>query len=71
VVAASLKKVSGEMAVTDPVLAQWVNEHAAYLHWVAPAAGAVLVVVVGKSIAARSKREHKAVIDLASGEPKA
>ena len=69
--AAILGWVSGEMAVTDPVLAQWVNEHAAYLHWVAPAAGAVLVVVVGKSIAARSKREHKAVIDLASGEPKA
>jgi YjbE family integral membrane protein len=69
--AAILGWVSGEMAVTDPVLVQWVDDNAKYLHWVAPVAGAVLVVVVGKSIAARAKKEHKAVIDLASGEPKA
>jgi cytochrome c-type biogenesis protein CcmH/NrfF len=60
------------MAATDPVLVQWVEENATYLHWVAPAAGALLVVVVGKAIAARARKEHKAVIeDLASNEPKA
>jgi YjbE family integral membrane protein len=68
--AAILGWVSGEMAVTDPVVAQWVNERAAYLHWVAPAFGAVLVVVVGKMLAARSSKEQKGIVDLAGGEPK-
>ncbi|MGZ5114586.1 MAG: TerC family protein [Burkholderiales bacterium] len=69
--AAILGWVAGEMAVTDPVLAQWVNDNAAYLHWVAPIAGAVLVVVTGKWLAARARKEHKGIVDLASGEPKA
>ena len=65
--AAILGWVAGEMAVTDPVIAQWVNDNAHYLHWVAPAAGAVLVVVVGKWLAARgAKEEH--VVDLAAEE---
>lgn len=69
--AAILGWVAGEMAATDPVIAEWVNENAAFLHWVAPAAGVVLVVAVGKWIAARAKKEHKGVIDLASDETKA
>jgi YjbE family integral membrane protein len=67
--AAILGWVSGEMAVTDPVLAEWVNENAHWLHWVGPAAGAAFVVIVGKAIAARAKSKHKPVIDLAEGEP--
>jgi YjbE family integral membrane protein len=62
--------VAGEMAVTDPVIAHWVEENAAWLHWVAPALGAVLVIVVGKWIASRAEREHKGVVDLAGEEPK-
>ena len=69
--AAILGWVAGEMAATDPILAEWVNDNASYLHWVAPAAGALLVVVLGKAIAARAEKEHKPVVDLASGEPKA
>jgi YjbE family integral membrane protein len=69
--AAILGWVSGEMAVTDPVLAEWVNQNAHWLHWIGPAAGAALVVVIGKAIAARAKKEHKPVVDLAQGEPKA
>jgi YjbE family integral membrane protein len=69
--AAILGWVAGEMAATDPVLAQWVNDNAAYLHWVAPAIGAAFVVILGKGLAARAKKEHKTVIDLARGEPKA
>jgi YjbE family integral membrane protein len=68
--AAILGWVSGEMAVTDPSIAEWVNEHAHILHWIGPIAGAVLVVVVGKAIAARANA-HKPVVDLAGGEPKA
>jgi predicted tellurium resistance membrane protein TerC len=69
--AAILGWVAGEMAATDPILAQWVNDNAPYLHWVAPAAGAVIVVLIGKWLAARAKKEHKGIVDLAGGEPKA
>jgi YjbE family integral membrane protein len=68
--AAILGWVAGEMGVTDPVLAQWVDDNAKYLHWIAPVTGAVLVVIIGKAIAARAKHERKPVIDLASEEPK-
>ncbi|MBI4207552.1 MAG: TerC family protein [Betaproteobacteria bacterium] len=68
--AAILGWVAGEMAVTDPVIAQWVDDNAGFLHWIAPAAGAVLVVIVGKRLAVRAEKEHKGVIDLAREEPK-
>jgi YjbE family integral membrane protein len=69
--AAILGWVAGEMAATDPVLAEWVNENAAYLHWVAPVAGVVFVVALGKWFAARAAKAHKGIIDLAGEEPKA
>jgi len=61
--------VAGEMMATDPVIREWVNEHAAWLHWAAPAAGAVFVVALGKWLAARAAREEKGVVDLAGEEP--
>lgn len=51
--AALLGWVAGDMLVTDPVDRPWVDGHAAFLHWGAPAICAVLVVVVGKWLAAR------------------
>jgi len=62
--------VSGEMAATDPVIHDWVNAHAAWLHWAAPAAGVIFVVALGKWLAARATREEEGVVDLADGEPK-
>jgi YjbE family integral membrane protein len=48
--AALLGWVAGEMAVSDPALSAWsANQHA--LHYVAPALGAVLVVLTGKWLA--------------------
>ncbi len=41
------------MAVHDPVMKDWVISQAAWLDWVAPAAGAVLVVAVGKLLSLR------------------
>lgn len=61
--AAILGIVSGEMVITDPVLIHWVEENAAWLHWVAPGAGAALVVITGKTIAHR-KEKRKEVVDL-------
>ena len=67
--AAILGWVAGEMAVTDPVVVQWVEANAKYLHWVAPAVGIAFVVIVGKALAARARKEHKTVVDLASDKP--
>lgn len=62
--------VAGEMAATDPIVGDWVNAHAAWLHWAAPVAGVVFVVALGKWLAARATREEEGVVDLADGEPK-
>jgi YjbE family integral membrane protein len=62
--------VAGEMAATDPILKDWVDANAAWLHWAAPAAGVVFVVVLGKWLAARVEKGAKGVVDLAGEEPK-
>lgn len=66
--AALLGWVAGEMAVSDPLIKEWVDANAAFLHWVAPAVGAVIVVVIGKWLAARIEAEEEAhpVVDLAA-----
>ncbi|MEO8281660.1 MAG: TerC family protein [Ideonella sp.] len=45
--------VAGEMAVSDPATAGWMASHHT-IHLMAPAVGAVLVVVIGKWLLARS-----------------
>lgn len=42
--------VAGEMLVTDPAIADWVNTNAHWLHTVAPAFGAAVVIALGKWI---------------------
>ena len=56
--------VSGDMAASDPVVKAWVDANAAWLHWAAPAAGAVFVVAMGRWLAAREKKKEQ-VVDLA------
>jgi len=58
--AALLGWVAGDMAVTDPVVREWVDLHAAFLHWAAPLGGAIAVVAVGKWIAARAAARRAA-----------
>ena len=50
--AALLGWVAGDMAVTDPIDKPWVDLNAAFLHWGAPLACAIGVVVLGKWLAA-------------------
>lgn len=66
--AALLGWVAGEMAITDPLVKDWINLNMAWLHYVAPAAGALFVVLLGRTLAARVLQEHKPVVDLASGD---
>jgi predicted tellurium resistance membrane protein TerC len=55
--AAILGWTAGEMAVTDLAIAEWIKANLAWLEsfYLAPALGAVLVVVVGKWFAARKQ----------------
>jgi len=49
--------VAGEMIINDPAVKVWVDTNAAWLHYVAPIAGALLVLIVGKMMA---RRKHVA-----------
>ena len=51
--AALLGWVAGEMAITDPISKPWVDAQAPMLHWLAPLAGAVIVIAIGKWLAGR------------------
>ncbi len=53
--AALLGWVAGEMAVTDPLIREWVNTNAGSLHWAAPIAGVLMVVVLGRWLAVRAQ----------------
>jgi YjbE family integral membrane protein len=68
--AALLGWVAGEMAVSDPAVKDWVDASASWLHTVAPAAGAVVVVSIGKWLAARARVREEAgpAVDLAGAD---
>ena len=46
--AALIGYIAGEVIVDDPILAPWVDAHAAWLHFAAPMLGAVAVVAMGQ-----------------------
>jgi YjbE family integral membrane protein len=48
--------VAGEMAVTDPAVAPWIDSHAHWLHESAPALAALFVVGVGKFAANQKEK---------------
>ena len=56
--------IAGDMVVTDVVTKEWVSLQAQYLHWVAPATAAMLVILVGKVMAARQQAKVKPIVDL-------
>lgn len=59
--------VAGEMAVTDPIVAPWIDANAAWLHTALPVVGVVLVIGIGKLLAARAEQREEThpVVDLA------
>ena len=52
--------VAGEMAVDDPAVLDWVEHSMPILASIVPAAGAVLVLVVGKYLARKNSQEQAA-----------
>ena len=57
--------IAGDMSVTDAITREWVNANAAFLHWLAPAGGVLLVVGIGKWLAARTQAKMAPIVDLA------
>ena len=53
------------MAITDPAVKLWLEPHARWLAWTAPALGAVLVVAAGKLITALRPAPEARIVDLA------
>ena len=66
--AALLGFVAGEMIVTDLMLGPWIDAHAPWLHRVLPVAGAVLVVLVGRLLAARATEVERETLELDLGD---
>ena len=62
--------IAGGMAVTDVVTKDWFAANLPAASWMGPAAGAILVVVVGKMLAARAKSRQPAMEDLAASHDK-
>lgn len=60
--------IAGDVLITDPVLVDWVEQQAPYLHdwYVAPIAGALFVVVVGLSLARIIEARRRQKLDLIS-----
>lgn len=56
--------IAGGMSVTDAISSEWVNNNAPFLHWAAPACGALLVIVIGKGLADRTGAKRAAIVDL-------
>jgi predicted tellurium resistance membrane protein TerC len=57
--------ISGDMSVTDVIVREWVDSHAAFLHWLAPACGALLVIAAGKWLARKALAKTAHITDLA------
>lgn len=57
--------IAGDMAVTDTVTKEWVDAHAAFLHWFMPVSAALAVIASGKWLAARAQKSTTALVDLA------
>lgn len=55
------------MAITDPILKERLAGVASWLSWLAPASGALLVLIVGKIAAVRQAAVTKELVDLAKG----
>lgn len=57
--------VAGEMAAHDPLVGDWLHANVPYANWLLAGTGAAVVVLVGKTLAARRARHAPPPVDLA------
>lgn len=63
---ALLGYVAGDIGVTDPFIAQWVNQNLPILHTLAPILGAAIVIIIGHVLARRSRAAHTSHVSVDS-----
>lgn len=56
--------IAGDMSTTDTVTKVWIEDHAAYLRWVAPIVTTLIVIITGKRLAARAVRKAMVLTNL-------
>jgi YjbE family integral membrane protein len=60
--------IAASMAISDPAIKDALEPYKSWLTWLAPAAGALLVVAIGKAVALRRPPAEKKIIDLAKDD---
>jgi len=58
--------IAGDMVITDTVTKEWVNVNAAFLRWLSPVCGVLVIIMIGKWLAARTLRKRTTMVDLAN-----
>ena len=62
--------IAGDMVITDTVTKEWVNINAAFLRWLSPVCGVLVILMIGKWLAARTLRKTTPMVDLANDPDK-
>jgi hypothetical protein len=58
------------MVITDTVTKEWVNVNAAFLRWLSPVCGVLVIIMIGKWLTARTLRKKTPMVDLANDPDK-
>lgn len=58
--------IAGDMVITDTVTKEWVNINASFLRWLSPVCGVLVILMIGKWLAARTLRKKIPMVDLAN-----
>lgn len=62
--------IAGDMVITDTVTKEWVNVNAAFLRWLSPVCGVLVIIMIGKWLTARTLRKKTPMVDLANDPDK-
>ena len=62
--------IAGDMVISDTVTKEWVNTNAAFMHWLSPICGVLVIILIGKWLAAKTLRKKLPLVDLADDTDK-
>ena len=62
--------IAGDMVISDTVTKEWVNANATFLHWLSPVCGVLVIILIGKWLAAKTLRKKIPIVDLANDTDK-
>lgn len=62
--------IAGDMVISDTVTKEWVNTNAAFMHWLSPVCGVLVIILIGKWLAAKTLRKKTPLVDLADDTDK-